>query len=140
MSYPVTTIILRANSPIRGQEEGPWRRIDTIQPEGSAERDISSALLVRRLFSSATYPQPRRAVLPDERWRFYESPAPTAGHPAYDRGIGRFANPRDVAGSVTELLKMFYFFPTPTTVSGFYHTGTRYNNYGSFVYLGAIYT
>ena len=61
----------------------------TIQPEGSAKRGISSGLLVRRWLSSATCPQPHRAVLPDESWRSCESSTATAGHPTDERRRNR---------------------------------------------------
>ena len=63
---PTAEPVGAAWAPIRGQKEGPRRRIYTIQPEGSAEQEISSGLLVRRWLFSATCLQPRRAVLPDE--------------------------------------------------------------------------
>ena len=96
LSYPVQ-ISLRTNSgggaalaPIRVHEVGPRRRIYTIQPEGSAKRDISSGLPVRRWLASATYAH--NPAVPCHLTKAggpYESSTATAAHPTDDRGRGR---------------------------------------------------
>ena len=62
-------------------KERPRRRIHTIRREKSAKQELPSGLLLCLWISNAACLQPRRAVIPYERWRSCQSSKATAGDP-----------------------------------------------------------
>ena len=74
------------------QKERPRRRIHTIRREKIAKEELPSGLLLCLWISNAACLQPRRAVIPDERWRSCQSSKATARDPTDDRERCRLPN------------------------------------------------